>query len=107
MNHFGEFICKNRILVLIVSIILLFLSFIGMNLTKINYDVLIYLPSNIETIKGQNTLTNDFHMGAYSVAIMENMDSKEILKLEKNIRKVDGVNKVMSIYDLIGTAIPI
>ena len=61
----------------------------------------------LETIKGQNILTDDFNMGAYSVAIIENMSSKDILELEKNIKGVDGVNKVVSLYDIIGTNIPV
>ena len=76
-------------------------------LTKINYDILVYLPNNIETVKGQKILTNDFEMGAYSIAIVENMNSKDLLTLQNDIKKVDGVNKVISIYDLIGTSIPI
>ena len=84
MKKFTDFVCKNNKLILIIAIILLMLSFIGIKTTKINYDILVYLPENIETIKGQNILTDDFNMGAYSVAIVENMSSKDILELEKN-----------------------
>lgn len=107
MKKFGNFICKNRNLVIILSIILLILSVIGMNLTKINYDILVYLPKNIETIKGQNILTDDFSMGAYSIAIIDNMNSKDVLKLENKIKKVNNVNKVFSVYDGIGASFPI
>ena len=107
MKKVAEKICKYKKLILIVSCILLVLSFVGMKLTKINYDILVYLPDDIETIQGQNTLTNDFNMGSYSIAIIENMNSKDIIKLEDNIRNVDGVNEVVSLYDAIGTTIPV
>ena len=107
MTKLAQKICENKNIILIISAVLLVLSFIGIRLTKVNYDILVYLPDNIETIKGQNILTNDFNMGAYSVAIVENMSSKDILELEKNIKGVDGVNKVVSLYDIIGTNIPV
>lgn len=107
MKKFSEFICKNRVLVLIVSFVLLILSFIGMKLTKINYDILVYLPDDIETIKGQNILTDEFNMGAYAMVITDNLKADEILKVEEEMRKVDGVNKVVSLYDALGTDFPI
>lgn len=81
MERFGNFICKNKNVVIIISCVLLLLSVIGMNLTKVNYDILVYLPDDIETIKGQGVLVNDFNMGAYSITIIDNMSSKDILKL--------------------------
>ena len=107
MKKFSEFICKNRVLVLIVSFALLILSFIGMKLTKINYDILVYLPDDIETIKGQNILTDEFNMGAYAMVITDNLKADEILKVEEEMRKVEGVNKVVSLYDALGTDFPI
>lgn len=107
MKKFSEFICKNRVLVLVVSFALLILSFIGMKLTKINYDILVYLPDDIETIKGQNILTDEFNMGAYAMVITDNLKADEILKVEEEMRKVDGVNKVVSLYDALGTDFPI
>ena len=107
MIKFGKFICKNKKLILIISFIFLIFSFIGMSLTKINYDILVYLPNDIETIKGQNILSDDFDMGAFSIAIIDNAKSKDILKIEDEIKKVEGVNNVMSVYDVFGTSIPI
>lgn len=107
MKKFAEKICKHKKVILIVSIILAFFSFIGMKLTKINYDILVYLPEDIETIKGQNILTDDFNMGSYSVAIIDNMSSKNIAELENKIKNVEGVNEVVSLYDVIGTSIPV
>lgn len=107
MNKFAEKICKNKKLILIITSILLILSFIGIKMTRINYDILVYLPDDIETIKGQKILTDDFNMGAYSITIIENMESKDIIALENDIRNVKGVNKVVSLYDVIGTNIPV
>ena len=88
MKKFSDFICKNKNIVLIISFVLLALSFVGMKLTKINYDILVYLPSDIETIEGQDILTNEFNMGAYALVVAENVDKEGILKLENQIKKI-------------------
>ena len=106
MDKFGNFICKNKKMIFIISCMLLILSFVGMSLTKINYDILVYLPNNIETIKGEDILTEDFNVGAYSIAIIDNMKSKDIIKLEDDIKAIDGVSNVVSLYDVLGTSIP-
>lgn len=106
MKKIANKICKNKNLILIVSSILLVLSFIGMNLTKINYDILVYLPEDIETIKGEKILTNDFKIGAYSIALAKDMSSKDILEVEERIKAVDGVSEAISLYDALGTNIP-
>ncbi len=102
MKKFANKICEKRKLILVITCILVVLSFIGMSLTKVNYDILVYLPEDIETIKGQNILTEDFEMGSYSVAVAKNMSSKQILDLEDKIKNVKGVNKVVSLYDAVG-----
>ena len=107
MKKFSDFICKNKNIVLIISFVLLALSFVGMKLTKINYDILVYLPSDIETIEGQDILTNEFNMGAYALVVAENVDKEGILKLENQIKKIEGVNKVGSIVDVVGTSVPL
>ena len=107
MKKIAEKICKSKNLILILSAVLFVLSFVGMKLTNINYDILVYLPEDIETVEGQNILTNDFGMGAYSVVITENMSNKQILELEEKFKSIDGVNQVISAYDVIGTSIPI
>ena len=106
MKKIANKICKNKNLILIVSSILLVLSFIGMNLTKINYDILVYLPEDIETIKGEKILTNDFKIGAYSIALAKDMSSKDILEVEERIKAVDGLSEAISLYDALGTNIP-
>lgn len=107
MKKIANNICKHKTLVLIITSILFLLSLIGTYLTKINYDILVYLPSDIETVKGQNILTEDFNMGSYAFVLMDNMSSKDILQLEENIKNIEGVNEVVSIYDLVGTTIPV
>lgn len=107
MKKISKFIINNKTKVLIISCILLVLSFIGMKLTTINYNILVYLPSEIDTIKGQDILTDEFNMGSYSIVVAENLSPKEILNLKNKITKVEGVNEVLSIYDVLGTNIPI
>ena len=107
MKKISKFIINNKTKVLVISCILLVLSFIGMKLTTINYNILVYLPSEIDTIKGQDILTDEFNMGSYSIVVAENLSPKEILNLKDKITKVEGVNEVLSIYDVLGTNIPI
>ena len=77
MEKFAKKICENKNIILIITGILFLLSIVGIKLTKINYDILVYLPKEIETVRGQNILTNDFGMGAYSVVLADNLNSKE------------------------------
>ena len=92
MKKIADFICNHRRTILIITLALLIPSFICMMLTKINYDILVYLPSDIETVQGENILNEDFGIGSYSITIIENMSSKDILKLEKKIKQIDGVS---------------
>ena len=106
MKKFGDYVCNHKTLILIITTILFALSLIGIKVTKTNYDILVYLPKDIETVKGQDILTEDFNMGSFSIITINNMSSNDILNLEDKIRDVDGVNKVVSLYDAIGTDIP-
>ena len=106
MVRFGQFVCKHRRVILILSLLLLIPSLIGMKATRINYDILVYLPDDIETIKGENILSNDFNMGAFSVVILDNMQTKDIIKLEDKFKELDNVEKVVSIADITGSSIP-
>ena len=107
MEKFGQFICKHKEAILIISLLLLIPSIIGYKATRVNYDILVYLPDNIETIKGENILADDFDMGAFSVVILENMQSKDIIELEKQFREVGNVEKVVGLTDIIGTDVPL
>ena len=107
MKKFGDFICKNKIAILIISFLLIIPAFIGYINTKINYDILVYLPEDIETMKGQKILKDEFNMGAFTIISVDNSSEKEILDCEKEIRKIESVNKVISINDITGTVIPL
>lgn len=106
MKKFGDFICKHKMAILIISILLLIPAAIGYFNTKTNYDILVYLPEDIETMKGQNILKEDFDMGAFATISIDNSNQKKVLDAEKKIRKIDGVNKVLTINDLTGVSIP-
>ena len=106
MHKFGEFICNHSKLILIIAIALLIPSFIGMQATRINYDILAYLPDYIETVKGEDILTQDFGTGSYAMVLVENMPTSEMLKLENEYRKMDNVGVVGSIADVLGDTIP-
>ena len=108
MQKFGEFVVKHRKIILIIALALLIPSFIGIKATKINYDILTYLPGDIKTIQGENILTEDFNMGAYSIIVLKNMPAKNILKLEEDIKnKIENVELCASIADVTGETFPI
>lgn len=106
MHKLGKAICKHKRLILIVALLLLIPSIIGMKATRINYDILVYLPEDVETIKGEKILSEDFDMGAFSVVLLEDMNTKDIKKLEDKFKGIDNVEKVVSIADVMGTTIP-
>src|SRR5574344_2318279 len=105
MKKISEYIVKWKWWILVISVLLLIPAIIGIKNTKINYDILVYLPEDIETMKGEKILTDDFNMGAFSISIVENMSSKDLLKLENEIKQIDGVENVVSYADLTGTTI--
>ena len=107
MQKFGEFIVNHRRLIIIICLLLLIPSIIGIKATKINYDILSYLPDSVDTVKGQNILTDEFGMGSYSIVIIDDkMRDKDILKMEDKIKEIDAVDKVISKSDILGTSIP-
>ncbi len=107
MKNISKSIVKHKLLILIISLVLLIPAAIGYVKTRINYDILIYLPEEIETIKGENILTDEFGLGSYAFVMVDNMPNKKMLDLEKEIKKINGVNKVVSIADVIDSGIPI
>jgi len=107
MKKFGDLIVKSKTIILIIALLLLIPSIIGYVKTRVNYDILVYLPSDIETLKGEHILTDDFNMGAFSITVVENMADQDLIKLEDKFRELDGVSNVISINDITGTTIPI
>lgn len=100
---FGKAVVKYRILILIVAIVLLVPSVIGMACTRINYDMLTYLPEKMDTVIGQDILKDDFGKGAFSFVIIEDMPDKDVASLKAKIEQVDHVETVLwydSVADL-------
>ena len=95
MKKISRAIAKSRILILIVAIILLIPSAIGYFNTKVNYDILSYLPDSLETVSGQDIMVDEFGMGAFSMVIVENMDNKDVVALKEKLEKVDHVEKII------------
>lgn len=106
MLKFGEKICKHKKLILIIALLLLIPSLIGMKATRVNYDILVYLPDDVETIKGENILSSEFNMGSFSVVLVDNMQTKDIQKLEDEFKELNDVEKVVSVSDVLGSNIP-
>lgn len=102
----GKFVVKYRILIVIASILLCIPSLFGYINTDIDYDILVYLPEDIDTMKGQDILAEDFDMGSFAMCVVENMSSKDVLDLEEKYKDIEGVVKVVSANDMIGTTIP-
>ena len=107
MLKIAEKICKHKKIILAIALLLLIPSVIGMKATRINYDILAYLPDDVDTVQGENILTNEFNMGSYSIVITENMSTKDIQKLEDKFKQLDNVEKVVSIADLLGSNVPV
>ncbi len=103
---FGKAVVKYRIVILIVSAVLLIAAFFGMINTRVNYDMLNYLPDSLDTVKGQQYMLEDFNKGAFSFLIFENVDKKDIVKTEEKIKKVDHVATVLWYDDLADESIP-
>lgn len=95
MKNFGKLIVKCRVLILIIAFVLLVPSFIGYVNTKVNYDMLVYLPDEIDTMKGQEILKNEFGTGAFSMMIVEGMEEKDAAKLKSEIQGIDHVKSVL------------
>ncbi len=92
---FGRMVAKNRVLILVISLLLMIPSVIGMAMTRINYDMLTYLPKDMETVVGQDILMEDFGKGAFSLVVVENMTPQDVAKMNDEIRKVDHVATVL------------
>ncbi len=106
MVNFGKKIVKYRILVLIISVLLLIPAALGYLNTRVNYDVLTYLPKDIETMKGQDILVDDFDTGAFSMFIVDGMEDKDVAKLKEKIENVDHVSNVLWSDSIVDLGIP-
>lgn len=106
MIKLGEVITRRRKLILVIAVLLLIPSVIGMMATRINYDVLSYLPDDIETIKGQNILLDEFGKGGFSMVMVDGMEQKDVAELKSKIEKVDHVDSVIWYDTLVDSSVP-
>jgi predicted RND superfamily exporter protein len=106
MVNFGKKVVKYRVLILILGVLLLIPSVFGYLNTRVNYDVLTYLPDNIETMKGQDILVNDFGTGAFSMFIVDGMEEKDVAELKEKIEKVDYVANVIWYDSIADISVP-
>lgn len=106
MEKFGKVIVKLRIPILVLSILLLIPSAIGYVNTRVNYDILYYLPDEIETMQGQDILMDDFNKGAYAMVVVQDMDTKAADKLIKKVENVEHVAQVISYTGIVGEDVP-
>lgn len=106
MIHFGKGVVKFRIPILILAFILLIPAGIGYLKTRVNYDILSYLPSEIETMKGQEILLDEFGTGAFSFVVIEGMEDKDIQKMVDKVGKVDSVKDVLWYGSVLDISIP-
>lgn len=106
MEKFGKVIVKLRIPILVLSILLLIPSAIGYVNTRVNYDILYYLPDEIETMQGQDILMDDFNKGAYAMVVVQDMDTKAANKLIKKVENVEHVAQVISYTGIVGEDVP-
>ena len=106
MLKFGKGVVRARVPILIVCLLLLIPSVMGMLATRINYDMLDYLPSDMETMQGQDILMKDFGKGAFSFVIVEGMSDRDVAKLEASIEQVPHVDTVLWYDDLMDLSVP-
>lgn len=103
MIGFGKFITKHKKLIVLLSVLLLVPAVWGYINTRVNYDILSYLPEDIETVEGQQILVDDFKSGAFSMVVVEGMQDKDVAALKAKFEEIEGVSKVIwydSVFDL-------
>ncbi len=106
MKKFGKVVVKLRIPILVLSFLLLIPSILGYFNTRVNYDILYYLPSDIDTMQGQDILLDDFGKGAYAMVVVDGMNKSNVSKLVKKVEGVDHVASVISYSGIVGDDVP-
>ena len=107
MVKVGKWIAKHKYLIILISILLMIPSVIGMAKTRVNYDILSYLPDTLETIKGQDIMVDEYGMGAFSMVVVENMELKDVQKLEDAYSDIDHVKDVLWYDDVADLTLPV
>lgn len=103
----GKWIAKHKYLILLLGMLLLVPSLFGISKTRINYDLLSYLPEKLETVKGQDILVDEYGMGAFSMVIVENMELKDVQKLENKFSEIPHVKDVLWYDDAADLSLPV
>lgn len=106
MEKIAKFVSEKPKLVILISLILLVPSLIGYIFTSVNYDILSYLPDNLDSVKGQQVLSETYRVDSTTMVIVENMQNKKVAKLKAKIAEVENVSSVLWYDDLIDTSIP-
>lgn len=106
MKKFGKVVVKLRIPILVLSFLLLIPSVLGYFNTRVNYDILYYLPNDIDTMQGQDILLDDFGKGAYAMVVVDGMNKSNVSKLVKKVEGVDHVVSVISYSGIVGDDVP-
>ena len=107
MIKVGKWIAKHKVLIVLISMILLIPSVIGMAATKVNYDILSYLPDSLETVEGQDIMVDEFGMGAFSMVVVEDMDLKDVAALKEKFQDVEHVKDVLWYDSVADLSIPV
>ncbi len=102
----GKWIAKHRVLIVLLGILLLIPSVIGTIKTRINYDILSYLPETLETVKGQDVMVDEFGTGAFSMVVVEDMPMKDVQKLKNQFEEMEHVKKVLWYDDIADISVP-
>jgi len=106
LKHFARFVVKKKWLVLVVALLLAGLSVFGVIGTKINYDILTYLPKDLGSVIGEQHLDSDFNIASTAMVTVKNMNNSDVIKLKNNISKIDGVRNVYWIDSIADLSIP-
>ena len=107
MIKVGKWIAKHKVIIVIISMLLLIPSFLGMAATRVNYDILSYLPDSLETVEGQDIMVDEFGMGAFSMVVIEDMDLKDVAALKEKFQDVEHVKDVLWYDSVADLSIPV
>lgn len=107
MIKVGKWIAKHKVLIVLISMILLIPSVIGMAATRVNYDILSYLPDSLETVEGQDIMVDEFGMGAFSMVVVEDMDLKDVAALKEKFQDAEHVKDVLWYDSVADLSIPV
>ena len=102
----GEWIAKQRVLILLIGILLLIPSVIGIVKTRVNYDLLSYLPDTLETVKGQDVMVDEFGTGAFAMCVIDGMPMKEVQKMADEFKQIDHVKDVLWYGEVMDISVP-